>query len=263
MYPLPSIISALIALGLVCVRPARAGSLVSIRGITNPDVLERCAPSNITWLAGGQPPFFLVIFSSSTYGGPPLRQFSGITETHFTWNTDLQAGTMIGVRVIDAAGRVVQSVPALIQPGPYVGECPAHTTDVKTSASSLGSSTGVTRPTAIATTPCGRSTTPKETPSLAPTLVPSHPGTSPCPSLICCGIVTNSWVFPIGTSSDRSISLLAVGAASAIAAVALLVLVTVILKHSRARPHNSARKDQGTSLSHEDEDTFILNVLVG
>ena len=84
--------------------------------IDRPSALTQCVPVNITW-SGGFPPYSLSVNLRDS--SQVFRQFDGINATQLLWATDLPAGTMVSLHIIDRLN-VLQSVldPITIGAGP-------------------------------------------------------------------------------------------------------------------------------------------------
>ena len=84
--------------------------------LNRPSSLTECVPTNITW-TGGTPPYsFQVGLGASS---ETIRQFDGIFDTHFVWNTDVAAGTLVSIHLVDEQ-TIVQSTlnPIAVSAGP-------------------------------------------------------------------------------------------------------------------------------------------------
>ena len=115
--------------------------------IDPPSALTQCVPVNITW-SGGFPPYSLSVTLRDS--SQVFRQFDGINATQLLWATDLPAGTMVSLHIIDQRS-VLRSVLDPITIGASTDTtCLNGTGPITTTAGSntLTSKTGSQGPTA-------------------------------------------------------------------------------------------------------------------
>ncbi|KAI0771288.1 hypothetical protein BD413DRAFT_552637 [Trametes elegans] len=93
--------------------------------IDTPAVARQCIPTAITWRGGvGEDAHFQKLRDSLTLPitsyGETLQSFPNIREgvNTFLWQTNVRAGTEIGLKLVDADGVIAQSSPFTVQDGP-------------------------------------------------------------------------------------------------------------------------------------------------
>ncbi len=75
--------------------------------------LSECVPVNITWTGGTAPYSLQVNLGASSM---TIRQFDDILNTNFVWDTDVAAGTLVTIQIVDEQ-TVLQYIPEPIMIG--------------------------------------------------------------------------------------------------------------------------------------------------
>ncbi|EIW52080.1 uncharacterized protein TRAVEDRAFT_75487 [Trametes versicolor FP-101664 SS1] len=98
--------------------------------LNTPGNVAQCVPTEITW-TGGTPPFDLSscrnatrlqslclpssITDSAVNNMPITEDFPGLTGDSFLWDTDVLGGTVMTMKMTDAAGVTAFSAPVVVQ----------------------------------------------------------------------------------------------------------------------------------------------------
>ncbi|OBZ72610.1 hypothetical protein A0H81_07934 [Grifola frondosa] len=104
-----SVFSCLVTAALFVAGVAAQGTFM----INTPNNPPQCVNVQFTW-TGGVPP----ILPGSQPNAAALEQFSNLTGTSLTWNTNIAAGTSLGLTIVDSTGDTKQSGTFTVEPGP-------------------------------------------------------------------------------------------------------------------------------------------------
>ncbi|KAL1740221.1 hypothetical protein HDZ31DRAFT_47919 [Schizophyllum fasciatum] len=110
--------------------PLVAAAAVQAFTINTPASVTQCQPTLISWDASdSQAPYYLSILPGDNPSGSPLKQFNIESGSSYSWSTDIQGGTSIGLTLKDSTGKTVQSAPVTIE-----NSCNAATTTTAASS---------------------------------------------------------------------------------------------------------------------------------
>ncbi|KAI0356781.1 hypothetical protein OH77DRAFT_1422998 [Trametes cingulata] len=87
--------------------------------IDTPAFAIQCIPTLVRW-HGGSGLFFLVILRNDN-SSEPIQEFGGLAEgtQSFLWQTNVAAGTVVGLRITDEHSDDAKTAPFVILPGPH------------------------------------------------------------------------------------------------------------------------------------------------
>ncbi|BGP58201.1 hypothetical protein JCM8202_004741 [Rhodotorula sphaerocarpa] len=89
---------------------------VSAQTIATPNALYTCEPYQVNW-SGGQGPYYVRVLKGTSNSDVIETLVAGQSQTSYTWDVNVAAGTSVHLSVTDATGQTAASAPVTIQQG--------------------------------------------------------------------------------------------------------------------------------------------------